>query len=254
VSEKMKGFIKISNDNGKNWNQHEFPSTAIVNTAYSGDRLFFTTDYTVQVINKDRKIMKLLDSKDRILDSSFYENKIAIVTEEKIFLSNDSGNTWVSKPNSLKVIKSAISKSGDIILLEATRIYTYKNDMLEGITLPNESQITAVSMSDNDEIGISYPEERVCLFNILTKEVKSIGTPGGYTRAYYNADTNYQLILYTNEGNLVESHSKGGEYSWKTLLRGVGKRQGMFNKIIYLDGQYYVIYLPEIIWDKYEGK
>lgn len=170
--------LKISTDNGLKWVDHLFDDQ-ILKVKFSEKYASNKTLYIVTTKN----FYKLVDNKlykaksfSEIIDADIKEDKIIILTKDKVYFSDDAGVNWVETQVPDGDMLSVKVGAGDSIFLRKypNDILQLKNKMWENINQPL-ANLNNFDVIDDKVIG--YIDDKIAVYDIITSKWTTLEPP-----------------------------------------------------------------------------
>lgn len=195
LTPKSTSILKISSDSGLTWVDNVFDDQ-LIKVKFSEK---YNSNKTLYIVTANN-FYKLVDNQlykvkgfTEIIDADIKEDKIVILTKEKIYISNDVGENWIETRVPDGYISSVKIGEGDSIYIRKN-----PNDILELINKvwKNINQpLTNLNDFDviNDKI-IGYTEDEIAIYNSKWTVLKS-----PINVNYIDCSENNILIIGSND-------------------------------------------------------
>lgn len=252
-----RSVIKMSNDGGNSW------SNVIHNTKDEIIKLWFddceeenlyacTSKYILKSIKGDKDWMNILEFDSPILGINMRNKYISILTNKRIYISNDYGDSWdmIDCFQDAKHIK--VDSSGALYISNNNEIFKLIDNTWTSRGIPLKDGLLGIELYNN--ILVSYNKNQLAYLS-TTGKWNYIDICDGIKHIYiesYN-DNIEQLFIITNKGHLQEiSFREGIDVIIKEKISL--DITGEVSSIISMGADNYLLSVtPQIMWNIIEG-
>lgn len=243
--------INLSTNNGEDWIETELQAKVM--------RIWFSDDY------KNNKSIYILTEKniyeystetnkrkslcvgvsDFIYGDS-YKDKIALLTKEKILLSEDRGLTWDSIPIVNGIKKINLDKKGNLLGISDKEVFKLENNKLIKIKSNLDGELlNSHVINDNNLIVNNF--YAINILNYSTESIYTIDIPYRIKEVFldYNDGVEGHFYVWTFNNKIIEIQKEGERYkkSEKSLLM---PSEGEIIKIVSGEGNVFYYCMVEL--------
>jgi hypothetical protein len=207
LTPKSASKLKISTDSGLTWVDYLFDEQILkvkFSEKYDSNKSLFVTTANsfYKLVDNQLHKVKLFN---KVIDTDIKEDKIIVLTKEKIYFSDDAGVNWGETQVPDGNLLSVKGGEGDNIYLRKSPndILQLKNNIWENINQPLSSLYNYDVI--NDKI-MEYIDDKIAIFDSITSKWSVLDSPVIVNTIYYSGNSIfvigskniYTLSLYDN--------------------------------------------------------
>ena len=247
-------IVKVTNDAGANWKE--------INIMQKVNNIFFSDTYkednTIYFVSQNAVLKSkgslnifedFFNTSDSIIDVDKYQEKFCILTENKLYYSDDCGRSWITFdiPQNSRAVK--LNYKNEIYISTNKNFYKKDENTWTKINVPFENNILGFEIQN--DIQILYTNESIGILDNKTDSWKIIKQDKAISKIIldFNFVKNHQIYILSEDGSITKLG--GGENEWKGIQIDGPNQGGIITDII--SGPYKGLYLcktPYLQWEE----
>ncbi|MBZ9537180.1 hypothetical protein KGR20_23825 [Cytobacillus oceanisediminis] len=193
-----KTFLKISKDGGSNWelinvNEEHISKIWFSDKYMENNTIFIATNDSIKKFNILTEEIDVIFHGKQLIDINVLKDVVAVLSENKIYLSKDEGENWKEIENKRNVNQIKLDSLGSIYALAEGQVYKDKIEKSSKLDLPNGVDAILQIEIIRDQLFISTPSS-YWIFNNKSQEWKKVNIT--------EVDKSYQTLIIDKTRNM----------------------------------------------------